>query len=129
MRRILFALGTAVLAGCGGFTEPSDPASVYVRVVNHRGDPMRPDRVTWYYPPESGRFDGEHEARCISGGCTVWAVPVEAAGQAYVSASRSRPTDDPYCTYTGYDARPVQASADDPPTIVLRLDMRTMACA
>lgn len=46
----------------------------------------------------------------------------------YVAARRSRPTDDPYCSYLGYDASPVRADADDPPTVRLRLEM-ALACA
>jgi hypothetical protein len=123
--------GLIALGGCGGgITIPDEPASVYVKVLNHRGNALRPDRVVWYYPPESSRYDGGHEATCLNDGCTVWGVPVEVAGDVYVSASRSRPYgDDPMCFYLGYDAKPTIAAADDPPIVTLRLDMRTRACA
>jgi hypothetical protein len=129
MRKAMFVLGLAAVAGCSGLTEPDDPASVYVFVSNQRGSPLRPDRVVWYYPPDGPLFDGEHEATCINSGCSVWAVPVEVSGDVYVVASRTRPfPDDPYCAYHGYDASPVRADADDPPTVRLRLEMH-LACA
>ena len=90
MRKAMFVLGLAALGACGGPTEPSEPAAVYVKVVDHRGNLLRPDRVLWYYPPESARYDGEHPATCINDGCTVWAVPVSVAGDVYVVASRWR---------------------------------------
>lgn len=130
MRKAVFMLGVMALTGCDGITGTREPAAAYVRVVDHRGNPLRPDRVMWYYPPESGRYDGEHPAECIGGGCTVWAVPVEVAGEAYVMAARTRPfPDDPFCAHSGYDASPIAASVDDPPTVVLRLDMRQQVCA
>lgn len=131
MRKAWLGLGLAALGGCNGsVTIPDEPASVYVKVTNHRGRLLQPDRVNWYYTEESGRFDGVHEATCINDGCSVWAVPVDVAGDIFVSAARSRPfPDDPMCFYSGYDAETTVASADHPPIVTLRLDMRTMACA
>lgn len=130
MRKAMFVLGLAALGACGGPTEPTEPAAVYVKVVDHRGNLLRPDRVLWYYPPESAQYDGEHQATCINDGCSVWAVPVSVAGDVYVAAARSRPfPDDPMCGHFGYDASPALAAADDPPVVTLRLDMRTTACA
>jgi hypothetical protein len=124
MRATVFVLGVAALAGCDGLTGPSEPASAYVWVTNHRGTPVRPDGVIWYYPPDSPLYDGDHAAECINDGCSLWAVPVEASGDVFISAFRSRPyPGDPYCVYSGYDAKPATLSADDPPTVNLRLDM------
>jgi hypothetical protein len=129
MRKAMFVLALAVLGGCDGLTGPSEPAAAYVKIVDNHGDLLRPDRVVWYYPPESSLYDGEHPATCINGGCSVWAVPVGVTGDVYVYAVRNRPyPGDPYCVYTGYDASPVVASENDPPTVVLRLEM-ALGCA
>jgi hypothetical protein len=101
--------------------------SAIVRVVDERDDPLRADQVVWYYHSDSGRYDGEHRAQCISAGCTRWGLPAELTGAVYVSASWSRPTSGG-CAYNGYDAGLVTPSDDDPPTVTLRLDTRQVTC-
>lgn len=128
MRRSVFVLGLAALAACSGVTEPRDDVAAYVRIVDQRGDPLRPDAVSWYFDPLSPRFDGEHPAECINQGCTLWAVPPEASGAVYVSSSWSRSIPgNTYCRYNGYDGKPVP-STESPPTVVLRLNTRNESC-
>lgn len=129
MRRLMFVLGLAALGACRDVTEPRDDVAAYVRIVDQRGDPLRPDLVTWYYDPVSPRFDGEHPAECINRGCTVWAVPAQATGAVYVAGSWSRPVPGSVgCVYNGYDGKPVAPSTDSPPTVVLRLNTRDEMC-
>lgn len=122
---LLLALG---VAGCDWLIGPGDDASAYVKVVDHRGDRLMPDQVVWYYPPSGARYDGEHLAKCLGIGCSRWAVPRHVTGAAYVAASRTRPLQDPYCMRSAYDASPITASADSPPTVTLRLDTRVVTC-
>lgn len=130
MRNAVFVLGLAVAMGaCRDVTEPRDDVAAYVRIVDERGTPLRPDAVTWYYDPISPRFDGEHPAECANRGCTEWAVPAEASGAAYVAASWTRPVPGSAgCVLNGYDGRRVDPSASSPPTVVLRLNTRAEMC-
>jgi hypothetical protein len=118
MRKTVMVLALVALGGCDGLTGASDYAA-YVRIEGG----LRPDAVVWYYPPEGGRHDGEHPAECINAGCSLWGVPAEASGDAYVSARWSRPvsgsTD---CTFSAYDASPIAASTDTPQLVVLHLE-------
>lgn len=127
MRRAVLVLGLAAAAGCDGLLPDEDLAAV-VRVVSENNAPLRPDRVVWYYDPQSERYDGDHPAECTSAACTRLGVPAEVEGQIYVAASWSRPTRTD-CSRGGYDARPVTASADDPPAVVLQIDRRLESCA
>ena len=129
MRRMAMLLALAAAGGCDGLLGPGDPVSAYVRVENQDGRALRPDSVMWYYDPQSEQYDGEHRAICLNSACTLWGVPPEVTGRAYVSASRTRPyPGDPYCQYSGFDGRPVDTSEDDPPTITLRLDTDQVTC-
>lgn len=129
MRRMAMLLALAGAGGCEGVLGPDEPVSAYVRVENQDGRALRPDSVMWYYDPQSAQYDGEHKAICLNRACTLWGVPPEVTGQAYVSASRRRPyPGDPHCQYSGYDAGPITASEDDPPTITLRLDTDLVSC-
>lgn len=127
--RIVLLLALAALAACDGLLGPGIPAAAFVRVVDQEGDALRPDEVKWYYDPQGERYDGEHPAVCIDRLCTVWGVPEEVTGTAYVSATRVREyPGDPWCAYVGYDAGPVAASKDDPPTITLEIDTEMVMC-
>jgi hypothetical protein len=127
MRRIAILLALAAAAGCDGLATGGEPAAAYVRVVDTDGDPLRPDQVAWYYAPDGGPVE-EHPARCANQLCTVWAIPAEVTGQAYVVATRTRPHPDPYCGYYASDAGPIVASVQDPPTITLELDPDLVMC-
>ncbi len=130
MRRMAMLLALAAMAGCDGVLGPQEPVSAIVRVVNQDGRALQPDSVMWYYDPQSPQYDGEHRAICLNRACTVWGVPPEVTGPAFVSASRRRPyPGDPYCQYSGYDGRPVAAARNDPPTVTLRLDTGQVVCA
>jgi hypothetical protein len=129
MRRSVLVMALAALAACRGVTEPRDVVAAYVRIVDQRGDPLRPDLVTWYFDPLSPQFDGEHPAECVNSGCTLWAVPAEASGAAYVAGTWSRPVPGSGgCMYSGYDGKPVAPSTSSPPTVVLRLNTRNEMC-
>lgn len=127
MRNAVIVLAVAA-AACGDVTEPRDDVAAYVRVVDERGAPLRPDAVTWYHDPISPRFDGEHPAECANRGCTEWALPAGASGAAYVAASWTRPVPGGSCIFSGYDGRRVDPSTDSPPTVVLRLNTRVERC-
>lgn len=130
MRQTALLLALAAAAGCGGLTGPDEPASAYVRVTDQDGRALVPDRVVWYYDPQSARYDGEHPAECLNRLCTLYGVPEEVTGATYVAATRVRPyPGDALCEYVGYDGRPVTPSADDPPTVTLRLDTEQVMCA
>lgn len=129
MRRMAMLLGLSAAGGCDGIFEPDEPVSAIVRVVNQEGRALQPDSVMWYYDPQSAQYDGEHRAICLNRSCTVWGVPPEVTGPAFVAASRRRPyPGDPYCQYSGYDGGPIAASRDDPPTITLRLNTEDVVC-
>ena len=91
MRGMAMLLALAAAGACDGVFEPDEPVSAIVRVEDQHGRALRPDSVTWYYDPQSARYDGEHRAICLNRACTVWGVPPEVAGQAYVAAIRRRP--------------------------------------
>lgn len=130
MRRIALLLALAAAGACDGLTGPGVPVAAYVRIVDTDGDALVPDEVKWYYDPQSERYDGEHPAVCLNRLCTVWGVPPEVTGVAYVNATRVRPfPGDPYCAYVGYDGRPVTPSRDDPPTVTLELDTDMVLCS
>jgi hypothetical protein len=128
MRRIAILLALAAAAGCDGPTGPGVPAAAYVRVVDLDGAPLRPDEVAWYHDPQSAAYDGEHPAACRDRLCTAWVVPEGVSGTVYVTALRVRPHLDPHCNYVAYDGKPVAASADHPPTVVLELDTEMVLC-
>lgn len=128
MRRIAILLALAATAGCSEPTGPGVPAAAFVRVVDLDGRPFRPDEVAWYYDPQSAAYDGEHPAACRDSRCTTWVVPPGVTGTVYVNALRVRPHPDPYCNYVAYDGKPVAASADRPPTVVLELDPEMVLC-
>jgi hypothetical protein len=130
MRNAVWMLGLAVAVGaCRDVTEPRDDVAAYVRIVDERGAPLRPDAVTWHHDPISPRFDGEHPAECANRGCTEWVLPAEADGAAYVAARWSRPLPGAApCSVRGRDVRRVDPSAASPPTVVLRLSTRAEIC-
>lgn len=127
MRRAVLVLGMMAAAGCDGLL-PDDDVSAVVRVVSENNTPLEPDWMVWYYDPQSEQYDGDHPAECLNAGCTRWGVPPEVEGEIYVAASWSRPTRTD-CSRGGYDASPVLASADDPPTVVLQIDRSLESCA
>lgn len=132
-------LALVVAAGCSkGLTEPSDEYAIVITVVDHRGDPLRPDWVHWYYPPEGDNYTGEHDAECLNGDCTRWGVrhalgliqvDSEDGGVVYVSAGWQRPyPGDPLCMYSAYGARPVVPAFEQTVITELRLDTSVVSC-
>ena len=87
MRGMAMLLALAAAGACDGVFEPDEQVSAIVRVEDQHGRALRPDSVTWYYDPQSARYDGEHRAICLNRACTVWGVPPEVAGQAYVAVA------------------------------------------
>ncbi len=133
MRKMwMLLVGSALLAAC----EPLDSqqpmtvsASAFVNVIDGAGRPFRADTVAWYYPPGGDRYDGEHPAQCINTACTLWAVPAEVSGPAYVSATWRQPIPgNASCWYLAFAASPLTASVDAPPTVTLRLNKQEV-CA
>lgn len=105
---------------------PEGEPRVIVRVVDEAGQSFRPDQAWWYYTPdEQGRAE-EYEARCANEACTRWAVTGAADGRIYVAASFEREHPDPYCSFGGYDAMPVEVEEGSVPEVTLRLEEAEM---
>lgn len=89
---------------------PLDGASVTVCPLDQHGEPLGVDDAWWYWPPDGGLYDGEHEATCVdTPTCTTWTVPDDVVGDFFVSAFWSGPTHhDPTCVYESWAAQAVQ---------------------
>lgn len=111
----------------------AEGSSVTVCVVDQHGQPFTPEQVWWYWPPEGGSYDGEHEAECINPACSLWTVPDTVTGDLFVSAFWRGPAHhDPACRYESYAD---QAVSVDPAelgvggvAVELALDSTAVAC-
>lgn len=104
LKSSILVLVALFFVGCAGegpvSVEPED-IDVRIRIVDELNSPFQPDRVWWYYGPLGREFD----AVCINEMCTVFAVTgVLNATEIFIAANYRRPTDDPFCMYTAYDA-------------------------
>lgn len=89
-------------------------ASATICVLDQHGEPLGADQAWWYWPPDGGSYDGEHEATCAdSPTCALWTVPDTTVGDFYVSAWWRGPAHhDPACRYESFDAAAVSVAPD-----------------
>src|SRR3989344_6708155 len=109
-------------------TDDSVPKSkeeinAYFNIVDKSGQPFKPEKAWWYYPPNGGQVK-EYPARCLNEGCTRWGVVGATGKRIYVAArfSRKCPESLSYCVYSAYNASPIDLSSGSAPEVTLVLE-------
>jgi hypothetical protein len=94
---------------------PTGIAHVTLTVVDAAGEPVPATIAHWYYPPDSGDYDGEHPMTCANQRCDTWVLDGNAprAGLIYLNASYSGPLN-PFLQqgWSGYNGAPYTVEID-----------------
>lgn len=91
--------------------QQTEKVQVYVNIVDKDGNPFKPDRVEWYYPPVNGQAT-QYPAKCTNEACTRWSVTGATASKIYVVANYKKPSaPGAACFSQAYDAKPVELSS------------------
>lgn len=91
--------------------QQTEKVQVYVNVVDREGNPFKPDKVEWYYPPVNGQAT-QYPAICTNETCTRWSVTGATASKIYVVANYKKPSPPgAACFSQAYDAKPVELSS------------------
>jgi hypothetical protein len=108
--KLLFII-CLILIGCSenDLTGPKSDYQVLIKVEDLNGNPFKPDRVFWYYPPNGQGDTEEFEAESINSDSTEFKVDSAEVGLIYVAAYYRRDrSDHPYCYFHAFDAGPVE---------------------
>lgn len=116
-----------MLVGCGNPCLPTVGVPMVVCTVDEVG-PVAAEKVVWYWPPEEGAYDGDHEAECANDDCSVWFLREPSEGSIYISGTAPGPEHDtPGCTWTYADERRVKLESEQRQVMDLVLEL-TESC-
>ncbi len=91
--------------------QQTEKVQVYINVVDKDGNPFKPDKVEWYYPPVNGQAT-QYPAKCTNEACTRWSVTGATASKIYVVANYKKPSSPgAACFSQAYDAKPAELSS------------------
>ena len=96
--------------------------NAYVTIVDSEGQPLQPDRVFWYYPPDSEATTIETPAQCTNEVCSRWEISGAIGDKIYAAASYKRGHTDPYCGFSAYDANIINLSSASIAEVTLTLE-------